>query len=655
MEFKNSIAKMRLLTKAIPMIRVIAVAMMTVSTAWSQTVPPEKPIASNKIANALAAAITITGTVSASGAPVANVVMSGLPDHPVTNLQGLYRSTVSSGWTGTITPTLAGTAFAPVQKTFVSLITNQNNIDFQVVSTQAPACFITHLLLLYPNTDVEYMKAGQVYRYTGSLSASHKNAIINSYNNLAYLTIDGSGNVVFSRQEVRAIDHPITKITRIFDHSYWVTPNDIVEDLANEAPPGKYDSIHVVWNSGPMESEYWGLGGVLISSSPGLSTYDCLIAGAEWWYTMGTTAANLGGVFLHEWLHGVSSFERSYGVVLPERDADGAGLHNYTDATPEGWMVYYRDLMQGKVWEPGLSRLTGIGPQDWNDRTPNHHHGLFGKIIQTNGIGIAGWPLSFTNGISETSSDGGGNYFQSVFEGWTGTMTPIDAQRTFTPASRSYANVIANQGGQDFTSDTIDFALTSPNGGESWVIGSIQGISWLSGVVSGNLNINLYKGTSNLGAIATAVPVGNGVYNWKAGYLKNGTKVALGSPYRISLVSAADKTTSDISDAYFSLVKPKISVKTPVSGAVWKANSVQRITWTYTAVSGTVNIFLYRYGVLKGQVAASIPVSDLGFSWTVGTLNAGGTVPIGAGYSVRVTTSDGKVSGKSGGTFTIRR
>ena len=234
-------------------------------------------------------------------------------------------------------------------------------------------------------------------------------------------------------------------------------------------------------------------------------------------------------------------------------------------------------------------------------------------------------------------------------------MTPIDAQRTFTPASRSYANVIANQGGQDFTSDTIDFALTSPNGGESWVIGSIQGISWLSGVVSGNLNINLYKGTSNLGAIATAVPVGNGVYNWKAGYLKNGTKVALGSPYRISLVSAADKTTSDISDAYFSLVKPKISVKTPVSGAVWKANSVQRITWTYTAVSGTVNIFLYRYGVLKGQVAASIPVSDLGFSWTVGTLNAGGTVPIGAGYSVRVTTSDGKVSGKSGGTFTIRR
>ena len=35
--------------------------------------------------------------------------------------------------------------------------------------------------------------------------------------------------------------------------------------------------------------------------------------------------------------------------------------------------------------------------------------------------------------------------------------------------------------------------------------------------------------------------------------------------------------------------------------------------------------------------------------------NRGNPVPVGAVYSVRVTTSDGKVSGKSGGTFTIRR
>jgi hypothetical protein len=196
--------------------------------------------------------------------------------------------------------------------------------------------------------------------------------------------------------------------------------------------------------------------------------------------------------------------------------------------------------------------------------------------------------------------------------------------------------------------------VTSPASGEAWIIGSTQGISWFSSGVSGNLNIFLYKGTYNLGAIATGIPVGNGVYNWKAGYLKNGTKVALGSTYRVSVTSAVNKNITAISH-YFSLVKPKISVKTPVNGATWKFNSVQRITWTYSAVSGTVNIFLYRYGLLKGQVADSVPVSDLSFSWTVGALNNGKTAPIGSGYSVRVTTSDGKVSGKSPGTFTIRR
>jgi M6 family metalloprotease-like protein len=197
--------------------------------------------------------------------------------------------------------------------------------------------------------------------------------------------------------------------------------------------------------------------------------------------------------------------------------------------------------------------------------------------------------------------------------------------------------------------------VTSPAGGEAWIIGSTQGISWFSNGVIGNLNIYLYKGTSNLGPIATNIPVGNGVYNWKAGYLKKGTCVAVGSTYRVSIVSVLNRKISAISAVNFSLIKPKISIKAPVNGTTWKLNSVQRIAWTYSAVSGTVDIFLYCYGVLKGQVADSVPVSDLGFSWTVGTLNNGKTVPIGVGYSVRVTTSDGKVSGKSGGTFTIRR
>ena len=122
----------------------------------------------------------------------------------------------------------------------------------------------------------------------------------------------------------------------------------------------------------------------------------------------------------------------------------------------------------------------------------------------------------------------------------------------------------------------------------------------------------------------------------------------------ISIVSALNKTIKT-TGSYFSLVKPKIIVTTPAAGTAWKLNSTQRITWTYSAVSGTVNIFLYRNGVLKGKVADSIPVSDLGFNWTVGVLTVGTSVPAGTGYQVRVTTADGKVTGKSRMTFTIKK
>ncbi len=232
--------------------------------------------------------------------------------------------------------------------------------------------------------------------------------------------------------------------------------------------------------------------------------------------------------------------------------------------------------------------------------------------------------------------------------GYDGSLTDVDLG-SISPSASAISCTIA------VGAASAPITVASPSGGEAWILGTAQTISWLSSGVGGKVNIFLYKGTSNLGAIASSVPVGNGVYNWKAGYLKNGTNVGVGSSYRVSVVSALNKNIAGISGAYFSLVKPKISVKTPVNGTTWKNNSAQLISWTYSAVSGTVDISLYRYGVLKGRIADGVPVGDLSFSWTVGALNNGKTVPLGAGYSVCVTTSDGKVSGKSGGTFTIRR
>ena len=71
---------------------------------------------------------TISGYVTASGgAAVAGVTLSGLPDSPVTLADGWYTDTVSYGWSGTVTPTLAGYTFTPTSNTYSSVAANQTN------------------------------------------------------------------------------------------------------------------------------------------------------------------------------------------------------------------------------------------------------------------------------------------------------------------------------------------------------------------------------------------------------------------------------------------------------------------------------------------------------------------------------------------------
>lgn len=393
----------------------------------------------------------ISGRVTISGTPARFIVMTGLPGNPLTNRHGQYSALVESDWTGTVTPTLPGARFRPIQRTYVYVKADQPDQDYTISRPSAPVCFYKHLLLLYPNSDISYYQDGAGRQYTGSLTSSHQEAIVDSFKNIPYLTIDQSGNTVFSSLDIKVIGRALTTISPIFDHSYWVEPGDIQSDLDSYAPEGRYDSVHVVWNSGPMASEYWGLGGMLLGMGPKKTTYSCLIAGAEWWWVdANAVQANIGGVFLHEWLHGVCAFYRSLGYAMPERDADGAELHGYTNTTPEGWAPYYRDLMQGKVWEPSLGRYTGIGPRVWNDNSTSRHHGVYGQILTERGAPLPGVKLKFANRVSTVSTRKGGYYFQIVPDGWSGTVTPSLAPFLFNPPLWIFAGVFSNQPVLDF-------------------------------------------------------------------------------------------------------------------------------------------------------------------------------------------------------------
>jgi len=73
----------------------------------------------------------------------------------------------------------------------------------------------------------------------------------------------------------------------------------------------------------------------------------------------------------------------------------------------------------------------------------------------------SGVTLSYTDGTPKTAiSDSSGNYSLSVTYRWSGTVTPSKAGYTFTPASLTYTNVLADQTGHNYVAPPITFTIS---------------------------------------------------------------------------------------------------------------------------------------------------------------------------------------------------
>ena len=79
--------------------------------------------------------------------------------------------------------------------------------------------------------------------------------------------------------------------------------------------------------------------------------------------------------------------------------------------------------------------------------------------------GVAGATLSYTDGTPKTATaDGSGNYSFTVSPGWTGSVTPSKTGYSFSPASRPYSNVRANQSAQNYTATLITYTISGNTG-----------------------------------------------------------------------------------------------------------------------------------------------------------------------------------------------
>ena len=131
---------------------------------------------------------------------------------------------------------------------------------------------------------------------------------------------------------------------------------------------------------------------------------------------------------------------KTYGIILADNGSDW-----YVSGAPDNrWdndMLHLLDDLTGNDFEAVDTSLLMINP----------HSGAAGKTISGN-AGVGGVTLSYNNGGPRiVVSNGSGNYSISVPYGWSGTVTPSKTNYIFSPPSRSYTNVTANQPAQNYT------------------------------------------------------------------------------------------------------------------------------------------------------------------------------------------------------------
>ena len=129
--------------------------------------------------------------------------------------------------------------------------------------------------------------------------------------------------------------------------------------------------------------------------------------------------------------------------------ADGTGAYSIT--VPLHWSGTVTPSKAGYLFSPKSASFTDLTAA----QTIQNFTAVVAYTISGN-VGIAGVTLSYTDGTPQTvMSDSGGNYIIIIPSGWSGTVTPSKTGYVFSPASRNYSNVTANQTAQNYTAQVV--------------------------------------------------------------------------------------------------------------------------------------------------------------------------------------------------------
>ncbi|MDK9699210.1 MAG: hypothetical protein OEM52_03535 [bacterium] len=236
----------------------------------------------------------------------------------------------------------------------------------------------------------------------------------------------------------------------------------------------------------------------------------------------------------------------------------------------------------GNVPRPSITMTTPNGGESWNAATTREIQWYSSWVTGSVAIDVN---RSYPTGTWETvvaSTSNSGTYAWGVTSpGTTTARIRIRAVNNATIADTSDGNFTI------IGAPTI--TVTSPNGGESWSIGSTYPITWISSGVTGNVSIDVNRGyPTGAWTSITNSTANSGTYDWIV-------NAPTATTTRVRIRSVTTTTIGDTSNANFTIAEvPLITVTAPNGGESFVTGQATNITWTSSAVTGNVAIRLNR-------------------------------------------------------------
>ena len=140
---------------------------------------------------------------------------------------------------------------------------------------------------------------------------------------------------------------------------------------------------------------------------------------------------------------------------------------DYILAVPTGWSGAIKPSKPGWSFTPDHIDYVAVS----SDQTDQNYDALRSGYVISGNAGVSGITLSYNNGGPKTTvTDINRNYTIVVPPGWSGSITPSGKEVSYTPSSRSYFHISADQQNQNYTYQNPVLRFTSIGAQDGWLL-----------------------------------------------------------------------------------------------------------------------------------------------------------------------------------------